>query len=263
LNSVLGNSCRIIVDPEPQSGITNMAIDAALLAAADAYPAGPVVRIYRWAEPTVTVGYFQKHPPEDSAARLKCPHVKRLTGGGAILHHHEITYSCVVPRTHAMRESPLGLYDVMHSAIEDALRLCGVDVGSRAKYVSGDMVGTREGEPFLCFLRSDPRDLVAVNCRRGATPHPKLVGSAQRRRRGTILQHGSILLRASPLLPDVFGVGDLFADFDERQLNGILPGHLAKSLADSANVSDYTDHERRLAFKHSQQLAMVGSGKPG
>lgn len=228
-----------------------MAIDAALLEAADECPVGPVVRIYRWSEPTVTVGYFQKDRVTDTGGGLgECPHVRRLTGGGAILHHHEITYSCVLPRTHVLRESPLALYSVMHEAIQIALSQCGVEVGFRSRYPMPTAADATEGEPFLCFLRSDPRDLVALKS--PSSLFPKVVGSAQRRRRGTILQHGSILLRASSLLSDVPGISDLYGGFDESRLNEVLPMQLANAVSKSVKVSDYTDHEHQLALKHKQ-----------
>jgi len=233
-----------------------MAIDAALLEAADECPSVPVVRLYRWSEPTVTVGYFQKGDVRSSVgAWTACPHVRRLTGGGAILHHHEITYSCVLPRTHPFRESPLRLYDVMHDAILAALRRCQIDVGFRAMHPMSAAVVDRPREPYLCFLRSDPRDLVALGG--GAGLHPKVVGSAQRRRRGTILQHGSILLRASPLLPDVYGISDLYSGFEESMLHEILPVQLANAVSDLVIVSDYTDQERQLTLKHKQLVLAV------
>ncbi len=248
---VSDSPCRMIVDSEPNSGATNMAIDAALLEAADECPSSPVVRIYRWSEPTVTVGYFQKdNNPKVPDGLTMCPRVRRLTGGGAILHHHEITYSCVLPRTHSLRNSPLSVYDVMHDAILKALSLCHVHVGYRAKYPV--TVAGEGDEPYLCFLRANPRDLVAIESPAGS--YPKVVGSAQRRRRGTLLQHGSILLRASPLLPGVAGISDYCSQFDEVGLGEILPVQLANAVSSSVKTSDYTDHEDQLTLKHKELI---------
>ncbi|MEM6330787.1 MAG: lipoate--protein ligase family protein, partial [Planctomycetota bacterium] len=88
--------CRLIVDP-PQPGARNMAVDEALLDAAAA-GAGATLRLYRWSSPTLSLGYFQPlaaraaHP-----ASAGCPCVRRHSGGGAIVHDHELTYSLAVP----------------------------------------------------------------------------------------------------------------------------------------------------------------------
>ena len=244
--------CRVIVDLEPLAGAVNMAIDGALLRAAVEQPAAPVVRIYRWSEPTISLGYFQKYNTSLANEALeRCPRVRRLTGGGAILHHHELTYSCVIPRTHPMRYEPVRLYDVVHHTISQVLKSCGANVGFREKFPmlnpGRGISGRDQSEPFLCFLRSDPRDLAAVgNVNAG---HPKITGSAQRRRRGTILQHGSILLKSSALLPEMPGILNLFPDFDLLTFLRTLPGQLANSVSDREMASDYTVQERHFAFE--------------
>lgn len=226
-----------------------MAVDAALLEAANRSPGCPVVRVYGWSEPTVTLGYFQKsesHPVPASIA--ECPRVRRLTGGGAILHHHEITYSVVLPSTHEFRSAPLQLYDVMHTAIAGALSECGVKTGFRAEYPRpADAVAPKDA--FLCFLRSDPRDLAMID----GGDYPKIVGSAQRRRRGTILQHGSILMRASPMLPEVLGLEDLHSHFDSAEFADVLPCRLGKTLGSTLILDDFTDLERDLALNNLEK----------
>ena len=243
--------CRVVVDLEPRAGNVNMAIDAALLQVADEEPSEPIVRVYQWAEPTVSLGYFQKSDPSSTEPLLaSCPRVQRLTGGGAILHHHEVTYSCVIPRNHRLHKQPSGLYGVIHGSILEVLADCGATVGFRKDFPS--FIGTEETcsaverEPFLCFLRSDPRDLAAIGGELDGCP--KVVGSAQRRRRGTILQHGSILLRRSHLLPDVPGICDLFPQFDLLTFLNLLPTQLAFSVSGGWVSSVYTEQERYLAF---------------
>lgn len=225
-----------------------MAIDAALLQAADEQPAAPVVRIYQWVEPTVSLGYFQKtDTPLTEPSLRNCPRVRRLTGGGAILHHHELTYSCVIPRTHPLRDEPLHVYDVMHQAISSTLADCGATTGFRADFPLSEPAATdRSAEPFLCFHRSDPRDLAACGTVTGH--HPKITGSAQRRRRGTILQHGSILLRSSPLLPATLGICDLFPAFDVLEFSNRLPGQLAAAVSRQQIESEYTEYEQHLTL---------------
>ena len=244
-------TCRVIVDTTPQPGAVNMAIDAALLQAADEQPAVPVVRIYRWSEPTLSLGYFQKYDASLADDTLTgCPQVSRLTGGGAILHHHELTYSCVIPRTHPIRSEPLRLYDIMHHTILRVLKSCGANAGFRADFPSletgPESSAGSSAEPFLCFLRSDPRDLAASGAE--IVGHPKIAGSAQRRRRGTILQHGSILLKSSVLLPDVAGISNLFPEFDLSTFVSTLPSRMGTSICDAQIASKYTDRERYFVF---------------
>jgi len=244
-------ACRVIVDPVPLSGAVNMALDAALLRAADEQPAAPVLRVYRWSEPTISLGYFQKSDDLMAHETLTgCPRVRRLTGGGAILHHHELTYSCVIPRTHPIRYDPIRLYRLMHRTISQVLAVCGANTDFRSdipmQAAEPDAPAGNEEEPFLCFLRTDPRDLAASG--NGITGRPKITGSAQRRRRGTILQHGSVLLKASSLLPDLSGICNLFPAFELSAFVDMLPGRLATLIGSGQIASDYTDRERHFAF---------------
>jgi lipoate-protein ligase A len=189
-------TCRVVIETEPQSGVRNMAIDEALLEAAHEQGLC-TVRWYRWNTATVSLGYFQAESGASANRELAgLPLVRRLTGGGAILHHHEWTYSCAVPATHPLAQSPSRIYDLVHEQIIAALADRGVSSASPR--------GTKNPAAeaaFLCFGRGDPRDIVLND--------HKIVGSAQRRRRGTVLQHGSLLLRHSEYAPQFPGVLDL------------------------------------------------------
>src|SRR5262245_41637676 len=93
---------RLLVS-EPESGVRNMAIDEALLNAVGEGQSPPTLRFYCWRSPTISLGYFQ--PLSDvelqpSAIRA-LDLVRRTTGGGAILHDLEVTYSLVLPIGHA------------------------------------------------------------------------------------------------------------------------------------------------------------------
>ena len=95
--------CRLLIDP-PGAGAWNMAVDEVLLEWS-AEQGGCCWRLYRWQEPTLSLGYFQpyderrRHP-----ASRDCPAVRRLSGGGAILHDAELTYSLVVPSGHPLAQ---------------------------------------------------------------------------------------------------------------------------------------------------------------
>lgn len=172
-----------------------MAADECLLdlAAAEGLRA---VRIYQWKEATVSLGYFQEFSEFQSAGRFDgLPVVRRLSGGGAILHDHELTYSLVLPSDDPLTAQPTRLYARVHDAILSVLRDCGVSASMRGE----DLSSVRE--PFLCFARGDRHDIVLDG--------HKVVGSAQRRRRGAVLQHGSLLLAASPYASELPGINDL------------------------------------------------------
>lgn len=200
-----------------------MELDAAMLQRVVEDDSTSLVRIYRWDQPTVSLGYFQKHDEQTNSRLADCVRVKRITGGGAILHDDELTYSCAVPATHPVRSNPTELYCRVHAAIIDLLNICGVDCAMRKDVAAEN--DDAAGEPFLCFLRADPRDVV---CR-----GHKILGSAQRRRRGAILQHGSILLRRSQLTPEIPGIADLCSDFDEATFTTELPASIAMAVATS------------------------------
>ena len=189
-------SGRLILD-EPASGAWNMAVDAAILGNFRAEDR-PTLRFYRWSQPTLSLGYFQSihdRSKHQESATIDC--VRRATGGGAIIHHHELTYSLTVP--HALRTAIASgsLYQTMHHAIVSALTRAGINVaryGDRAKPESGD-------EPFLCFQRRTTEDLVISGYKVG--------GSAQRRSAVGLLQHGSLLLSASWAAPQLPGLVEL------------------------------------------------------
>lgn len=187
--------CRVIVEPCPQRGSWNMAVDETLLESALAGSTS-TLRLYRWAEPTVSLGHFQKNARLEVPERLAgLPSVRRLSGGGAILHHLESTYSFSLVPGHPLIQVPSSLYDTVHSAIIEVLEAHGVPAELRGQALQ------QEQEPFLCFGRGDPRDVVLAG--------HKILGSAQRRRRGAVLQHGSLLLQQSPFTPEFPGIQEL------------------------------------------------------
>lgn len=246
--------CLVIVDQHPRSGEDNMDLDRRLLEltcreyASESRPQ-TICRIYRWDKPTVTVGYFQDPKLPVPSEINECPRVKRLTGGGAILHDLELTYSVVVPAQHSIRRDPLKLYDVVHTAIVQTLALQNVTSCMRQDsplFQNGgpDLPQRRSPEPFLCFLRQDDRDIVIGK--------DKIVGSAQRRRKGSILQHGSILLKASQLVPNVVGVCDLAPEFDSERFSEQVAAAIAKSVAPNFEILDFDDGQRKLQNLMSQ-----------
>ncbi|MCC7053741.1 MAG: lipoate--protein ligase family protein [Gemmatimonadaceae bacterium] len=165
----------------PRTAVDNMALDEALLRTA-AEQGGAWVRIYAWDRPSVSFGRNQRtlgFYHQDRCDALGVPTVRRLTGGRALLHGREVTYSVAAPTSRA--PTLRGGYEAINSLLLDALRGLGVPATRSAP-------ATRTPSPGLapCFETPSAGELV-VNGR-------KLVGSAQHREAGAFIQHGSILL---------------------------------------------------------------------
>lgn len=187
--------CRVLIETEANPGSWNMAVDEALLESA-ANGDDCWLRWYRWSVATLSLGYFQPAEAASTVAHWNgLPVVRRLSGGGAILHHHEWTYSCAVPSVHRFSRVPPELYGKIHERMIAVLFSKGIDAQRRG--ISSE----EQHEPFLCFGRGDSQDIVY----RGH----KILGSAQRRRRGAVIQHGSLLLRQSEYADEFPGLLDL------------------------------------------------------
>jgi len=195
------NTLRLLVDP-PAAGAWNMAVDEALLESA-AEGVG-TLRFYEWTPATLSLGYFQSAAQrEQHAASRDCPLVRRASGGGAILHDRELTYSVAMPQAAARENQTSALYDLFHESLILALAEFGVPAALFLPTERNCVPEVRQNAApaFLCFQRRTCGDVVY----QGA----KIVGSAQRRRRGAVLQHGSILLARSPHAPELLGIGEL------------------------------------------------------
>jgi lipoate-protein ligase A len=175
-------------------GPTNMAADE-LLAEEAERRGGLVIRLYSWAEPTVSLGAFQRLAEAEACDAISgLPIVRRPSGGGAILHGSDLTYAAAVPKSHPWGGTPQTLYDAMHAAMVAVLGELGFD--ARRHVPSAD---DPPADALLCFARRSPGDVVIRRPAMPATPaDPKVMGSAQRRLGTTVLQHGSLLLGTCP-----------------------------------------------------------------
>jgi lipoate-protein ligase A len=233
------HDCRFIID-SPADGAWNMALDEALLEAAHGQGTY-TLRFYRWARPTLSLGYFQavrqRATHETSAP---CPLVRRQTGGGAILHDQEWTYSFAAPAGSPLAVSAMALYRALHGGLIEALAGFGV----RARLLEQAESGKLDQEPFLCFQRRSQGDVLLEDA--------KIAGSAQRRRHGALLQHGSLILRASAAAPEIAGLCDLTGrSFDEEQLRLAWQARAAERLTLRLVEGEIKNEEQALA----EQLA--------
>lgn len=177
---------------------TNMAIDEALLQSEV-----PVLRFYRWSPPAISIGYFQKLEKEidlEECKKQSIDYVRRITGGKAVLHDKELTYSFVISQD-LMPKSIIESYKIISKAILIAFGNLGLKAGMnpirsprqsrgrRHRRLTSNGVKEevkRSQKSPLCF--NDPSYYEIVVNRK------KIVGSAQVRKNGKILQHGSILI---------------------------------------------------------------------
>jgi len=166
----------------------NMALDEALFRLGGATP---VLRFYTWRPDALSLGYFQRHDEVLAALAGSRPLpviVRRATGGGAIHHARELTFSIAAPADHPLyRGEVTASYRRVHGLLAGALLELGVRAGLRGDAALASDAGTSP----MCFHRSTALDL-AWDGRKG-------IGSAQRRSAGRVLHHGSIKIGSTPL----------------------------------------------------------------
>lgn len=175
---------------EPMSPEMNMAIDEAILTLHSEGKVPPTVRFYTWNPATLSIGYFQKSEKEidlEVVRANKLGFVRRPTGGRAVLHDQELTYSVVVSENHPkMPASVTEAYQVISTGLLHGFQ----QLGLQAEMVS--LASEEEKEKYsspgssACFDSPSWYELVVEG--------KKVAGSAQTRQKGVILQHGSILL---------------------------------------------------------------------
>ncbi|WP_197490650.1 biotin/lipoate A/B protein ligase family protein [Brevibacillus sp. SKDU10] len=180
---------RYVVTP-PMSPEMNMAIDEAILTLHSQGKVPPTVRFYTWNPATLSIGYFQKMEKEiniDEVKRLGLGLVRRPTGGRAVLHDAELTYSVIVSEDHPqMPKSVTEAYKVISMGLLHGFQKLGlkaemVSLATEEEKAKYDSPGSS-----ACFDSPSWYELVVEG--------KKVAGSAQTRQKGVILQHGSILL---------------------------------------------------------------------
>lgn len=205
------------LDCGPASGADNMARDERLLHDAARGGTSPVLRVYAWDPPAVSLGRFQDGATavnREACRRRGIEIVRRITGGRAVLHHRELTYCIVSPSGTALfPDEVIGAYKVIAKGLVTGLRRLGVPAEMVARSgLHAGLVRKNDRDPS-CFSSPSWYELVVHG--------KKIVGSAQRREPGAFLQHGSILIgHDADLEADVFPGGGRggTATFLEREL---------------------------------------------
>ncbi len=196
---------RLLLEPVPARGAWNMAVDEAILEAVGRGDSLPTLRLYAWEPACLSLGYAQPLTDVD-IPRLQTRGwelVRRLTGGRAVLHTDEITYSIIAPLDEPhVAGTVLKSYSRLAAALVEALRLLSlpVEVQERAG------TGNKTPNP-VCFEVPSTSEITIGG--------KKLVGSAQARRREGILQHGSL-----PLTGDLTRILQVLVYPDEETRTG-------------------------------------------
>ncbi len=214
----------------------NMAVDEAIFRGNQNGSSPPTIRFYGWYPPAVSLGYFQKVESEINESFCRengISLVRRPTGGKAVLHEHELTYSLTAREDHPpFHPGVLGTYLMISDCLVAGLEKLGIPAEVAAE-------GRTVGDPGLkphCFSFPSRYEILV----RGR----KICGSAQVRAKGAFLQHGSLLLRfdSHKALAVISDAGD---DVQEERLKASVtaiadhgvpwlePEHLAQMMAAS------------------------------
>jgi lipoate-protein ligase A len=232
---------RLIMDDQARSGAANMAMDQALSEAAASGEAPPTLRFYRWQPPAVSLGRHQPITDVDAEVvqQLGYEIVRRPTGGRAILHTDELTYAVT-----AAADEPRLTGTLMDAYLRLSNALLGglKRVGLQADKAGGD-VRAGPNVSAACFEVPSAYEITAHG--------RKLIGSAQSRRAGYVLQHGSL-----PLFGDIGRLVDVLALPDEERAR--LRAELVSRACTLAEALGVAEDDPILDFKHVAQAMIEG-----
>ena len=164
-----------LIDTGYNNAAMNMAIDEALLDSKE-----PILRFYRWKPAALSIGYFQsiKDFNFENLKKYNIDLVRRITGGNAVLHYKEITYSFIIDEKE-MPKSVIESYRVISNGLLNGLRILGLKAQMNEDVDKGETSA-------VCFNDPSWYEIVVNN--------KKMIGSAQKRINGRLLQHGAILI---------------------------------------------------------------------
>ncbi len=192
---------RLLSHP-PALGAWNMAVDEAVLESAARHASPPTLRLYAWSPACLSLGYAQKAADVDPHALASAGWtlVRRPTGGRAVLHTDELTYAVIAPLDHPLVTGTiLESYSRLSQALLAALSMLGLPARADKEY-AGQAPSQANGP--VCFEVPSNYEITVQG--------KKLVGSAQARRSGGLLQHGSL-----PLYGDLTRITRVLAYPDE------------------------------------------------
>ena len=234
------NFIRLITH-RPDNAFFNMAVDEAISEAVRQKVSPPTLRLYRWDRPSLSLGYFQKISDIDTGycKTRGYPVVRRQTGGRAILHHSELTYSFsasadLPPFNGSLHDT----YTVISNVLIHALDVQGINAIAAFRK-------KREA------THRNPACFKAVSYGEITVNGKKVIGSAQKRYKNGFLQQGSILLR-----------------FDSKELGNVLGQKNQNNFSDIGALNDYVPEisfhtlgrTLKEAFEKRLNVKMISDG---
>jgi len=221
------------LDFEYYSPEFNMALDEAIM---DWHSQGlfpPTIRFYGWNPPTLSIGYFQQLDKEISVAKVEkygLGLVRRLTGGRAVLHDQELTYSVVVSEKHPiMPKTVTEAYRVISLGLLEGFKELGLNTSFAVPETLEDRQRLNNPRSSICFDAPSWYELVVEG--------RKVAGSAQTRQKGVIMQHGSILIELDESM-----LFDLFIYPNERVRERLQKSFKNKAVA----INDISQSKKSL-----------------
>ncbi|TCS78226.1 lipoate--protein ligase family protein [Tepidibacillus fermentans] len=236
----MGETWRFI-DFEYHSPSFNMALDEALLEWHSQGKIPPTIRFYGWKPATLSIGYFQKIHKEINIEKVKkygLGLVRRLTGGRAVLHDQELTYSVIVSENYPdMPKSVTEAYRVISQGLLYGFQELGLNAYFSVPKTEEEKENLKNPRSSVCFDAPSWYELVLEG--------KKVAGSAQTRQKGVILQHGSILIDL-----DENKLFDLFLYPNERVRERMQRGFKNKAVTiQDVAKREVSLEEVRQAFK--------------
>lgn len=186
----------LLLDSRFNDAAINMAIDEWLLIEHSHGNIKPTIRFYGWKRPSLTVGHFQNVQRTidfDGIKKHQCDFVRRLTGGSAVLHDDELTYSIIVTENHPKIPKSINeAYYVLSQGLLEGYKNLGVN----ADFAIPEKERLRQ-RSAVCFEVPASYEMIVDG--------KKISGNAQTRKNGVLLQHGSIPMSFnSEMLFDLF-----------------------------------------------------------
>lgn len=228
---------RLLLEDEPRTGAWNMALDEAIMDAVAEGAAPPTLRLYQWAPPCLSLGRRQPLEGVD-LARLRADGyeaVRRATGGWSILHTDELTYSVAITPNDPRANGPiLDAYRKLSAGLVAGLTALSVHAVMKPASASGTFNLTA-----ACFEVPSAYEITAQG--------RKLIGSAQARPNGRVLQHGSL-----PLEGDIARV-TRYLTFNEEAERLQLAKHLRERAATLSEVA-----RRAIPFAEAAEAMRCG-----
>ena len=226
----------------------NMALDEALL---DWHSEGlipPVIRFYEWEPATVSIGYFQQAARDINLAAVReqgLGFVRRPTGGRAVLHEHELTYSIIVTEDYPnMPATVTEAYRVLSEGLLLGFQNLGMEAYFSVPQTEEQQQDLKKPKSAVCFDAPSWYELVVEG--------KKVAGSAQTRQKGVILQHGAILLKLD--LEKLLSVFNFSSEEVKQKMREKLPH---KAVAMNTLIDrDVTIDECVTAFKEGFATAL-------